>query len=252
MSKTYRTIIVDDERPVRSYTKHILQQFDAVFNIIDEAANGTDAVKKINEMRPDLVFLDIQMPDITGLELVEQLTCKPIIIFLTAYEQYALQAFDANGIDYLLKPLDAKRLEQTISKLNSYQQQPAIDVQLIQSLLKAQTQKNVSSITLKQGNKYIILPLTEVVAFESKEKYTTIKTVDGKNYLDNETLTEWDDKLPGNFLRIQKGTIINIQHIQEIHKYFNNRFQFVLTDKQKSTVLSGTTYVNAIREKLNL
>jgi two-component system, LytTR family, response regulator len=252
MNKPYRTLIADDERPVRTYTKHILKQYEEVFHIIGEAADGEEAIEKINTLQPDIVFLDIQMPGITGLELIQHLHHQPIIIFLTAYDHYALQAFDANGIDYLLKPLDAARLQQTIEKLNKLQQQPAIDLQLLQTLLKTPASKTINSITLKQGSKYILVPVTEVAAFESKEKYTNIKTIDGNSYLDNDTLTAWEEKLPDNFLRIQKGAIINTKEVFEIHKHFNNRFQFVMKDKHKTTILSGTSYVNAIREKLNL
>lgn len=257
MQPIYKTIIVDDERPVRVLTKHVLQQFSNVFNIIDEASNGTEAIKKIDSLRPDVIFLDIQMPDFTGFQVLEKVTHKPLVVFLTAYDSYAVKAFDANGIDYLLKPLEEDRLEKTIAKINQYfatNTTTNIDYELLANLVqhKIMPQSVLSSISVKQGNKILLLNVHEIAALESKEKYTAIKTLDGKEYLDSNTLSIWEGKLPSNFLRIQKGSIVNTDHVLEIQKHFNNRFQFVLKDKPKTVVLSGTSYVDNIRLKLNI
>src|SRR5258705_12427785 len=105
MNQVFRTIVIDDEPAARRLMKNLLQEFSDIIQVIDEAGNGVEAVQKIESLRPDLIFLDIQMPDLTGFEVIEKLTEKPNIIFTTAYEQYAIKAFETFSIDYLLKPI---------------------------------------------------------------------------------------------------------------------------------------------------
>jgi two-component system LytT family response regulator len=255
----YKTILVDDERPVRVFTRHVLQQYADIFTVVAEAENGRSAVEQINRLQPDLVFLDIQLPDMDGFGVLEGLNHKPMIIFLTAYDHYAIRAFEASGIDYLLKPLMPERLEDSIRKLEHQYAtwlagKAGIDYERLRNWVnKAAAPEMLNrSITVKQGNKMILLALDDIVALHSKEKYTAIKTKDGRGYLENKSLTELDSLLPEHFLRIQKGAIINTRHILEIRKHFNNRFYFYLTDQACSILLSGHTYAGTIRERLQL
>ena len=117
MNPLFRAIVVDDEPAARRLMKNLLQDHANVVQVIAEAGNGGEAIQKIEELCPDLIFLDIQMPDLTGFEVLEKLNCKPTIIFTTAYEQYAIKAFESFSIDYLLKPIKEERLNQSIEKL---------------------------------------------------------------------------------------------------------------------------------------
>jgi two-component system, LytTR family, response regulator len=254
MQRSYKTLVIDDERPVRILTKHVLAQYPQVFDVIGEAANGPEAVAQIDQLRPDLIFLDIQMPGCNGFEVLAQLTHRPLVVFLTAFDNYAVQAFETNGIDYLLKPLEPERLEKTIQKLQQYLQPPSLDIQLLQTLLQQQkpAQSPSSTISVKVGNKIVLLGMDEIAFLESKEKYTAIKTLQGKEYLDAQPLSYWETRLPGQFLRIQKGAIINTHHIDHLERYINNRFNITMKDKAASVLLSGHSYVNSIREKLGL
>ena len=120
MNQVFKAILIDDEPAARRLMKSMLQEYTDTITVIDEAGNGREAIKKIEELKPDLIFLDIQMPDLTGFEVIEQLTHKPNIIFTTAYEQYAIKAFDTFSIDYLLKPIKEERLQQSILKLKQF------------------------------------------------------------------------------------------------------------------------------------
>jgi two-component system LytT family response regulator len=259
MQVRYKTIVVDDERPVRNYTKHILAQFPEVFEVVAEAGSGQEAVQVIQLHQPDLVFLDIQMPDLTGFQVLQQLSRPPMVVFLTAYDHFAVKAFEENGLDYLLKPLEESRLKKTIVRINEYHagvqaRIATINFGQLEALLQASLmpQQKASTITVKQGNKILLLDLADVVALISTEKYTAIKTVDGKSFLDAKTLTAFEQELPNDFLRVQKGAIINTRHIREIQKHFNNRYNIFLKDKEATMVLTGHTYAAVVRDKLGI
>ncbi|MBL7710978.1 MAG: response regulator transcription factor [Chitinophagaceae bacterium] len=257
MSKAYKTILVEDERPVRVFTRHVLQQYGDVFDLVAEADTGKTAIELINRLQPELIFLDIQLPDMDGFGVLEQLQHKPMVIFLTAFDHYAIEAFEANGVDYLLKPLLGERLERSIRKLAL--QYPlwlagkaGIDHERLRLWISeaAAPQRLIKSMTVKQGNKMLLLALDDIIAFQSKEKYTAIRTKDGREFLDNKSLTELSGLLPAHFLRIQKGAIVNTHHILQIRKHFNRRFYFYLDDKAGTVLLSGHTYATAIRDTL--
>ena len=120
MNQLFKAIVIDDEPAARRLMKSLLNSHQDVVEVIGEAGNGREAITKIQELRPDVIFLDIQMPDLTGFEVIEQLDVKPNIIFTTAYEQYAIKAFETFSIDYLLKPIKEERLEQSIAKLKQF------------------------------------------------------------------------------------------------------------------------------------
>ena len=122
MNQLYKAIVIDDEPAARRLMKNLLQEYSDIVTVIAEAGNGREAIEKIEELNPDLIFLDIQMPDLTGFEVIEKLSRKPNIIFTTAYEQYAIKAFETFSIDYLLKPIKEERLKQSIEKLKQFGQ----------------------------------------------------------------------------------------------------------------------------------
>src|SRR6185436_2793653 len=136
MSQLFKTIVIDDEPAARRLMKNLLQEHSDVVEIIDEASNGKEALEKIEQLRPDLIFLDIQMPDLTGFEVIEKLQHKPNIIFTTAYEQYAIKAFETFSIDYLLKPIKEERLNQSIQKLKQFgKSESPLDITGLQQMI---------------------------------------------------------------------------------------------------------------------
>jgi two-component system, LytTR family, response regulator len=250
-------LIIDDERPNRVLLKALLGDYEKELQLLGEADGGRKAVDLIDSLQPDVIFLDIQMPDLNGFEVLQQMKHQPQVVFVTAFDQYALKAFEENTIDYLLKPVDEKRLAKTVAKLlqnKTTQASPAITPQQLQLLMRQlqPTAPRLQSMAVKLGAKIILVPVQDIAFFEAKEKYVALHTIDGKERLTDQTLTALEPQLPDYFLRVQKGTILNTHCIAEIHKHFNNRLVIKLTDKKGSEVMTGTSYINTIREKLGL
>jgi two-component system LytT family response regulator len=254
MSQLYNAIVIDDEPAARRLMKNLLLEHSSVVNVIAEAGNGRDAIKKIEELKPDLIFLDIQMPDLTGFEVIEQLSFKPNIIFTTAYEQYAMKAFDTFSIDYLLKPIKEERLNQSIDKLKQFGRlNHNIDVTGLQEIIRQiQSPTKPTALPIKSGDKITLLRFDNIVYLEAHDKYVFVFTTDGQKYLTDQSLTTLGTKLPTQFYRIQKSYILNRDKIREMHRHFNGRYLFVMDDKNGTRLTSGRIYYESIRADFDL
>ena len=254
MSQPYKAIIVDDEPAARRLMKNLLSEYASVLTVIDEASNGREAIQKIEALQPDLVFLDIQMPDLTGFEVIEQLSRKPNIIFTTAYEQYAIKAFETFSIDYLLKPIKEERLKQSIEKIKQFGQlNQSIDIASLQQIIKQiQAPQKSTALAIKTGDRIILLRYENIVYFEAQDKYVFAFTIDGQKYITDQSLSAMEEKLPIQFYRIQKSYIINRERIKEMHRHFNGRYLFVMDDKAGSRLTSGRTFHEALKRDFDL
>ena len=250
---TYKTIVIDDEQPARDRLIKLLAHFPETFHILDTALNGREAKQKIETLKPDLIFLDIEMPGLTGFELLEALETIPFVIFCTAYDQYSLKAFETNSIDYLVKPVRLERLEKTIEKLNLLDNH--FTSQNFSNLLKEiriqKEVKKMTSITVKKDDKIIFIKLEDVSHFEADEKYVTVITKN-TTHLSDQSLTQLEQKLPDNFLRVHRAVIINTDYVKDIQKYFNSRFIIALDNQKKSKITSSRSYNKAIKEWMNI
>jgi len=248
MSKPYSTIIIDDEPPAREGLFNLLKEFPETFQVIDMAKNGTEAKDKIANQKPDVIFLDIEMPGCTGFELLEKLETIPLVVFCTAYDQYSLKAFETNSIDYLVKPVKLERLKKTAQKLklldNSMSSQRLLEV--IKEVSKEKDKKKMTSLTIKKGDRIVFVKLEEVSHFEADANYVSIFTDTG-NHLSELSLAQLEQKLPDNFLRVHRGVIINTNFVAEVQKYFNSRFVITLTNKKKTNITSGRSYNEQIK-----
>ncbi|MFI1744674.1 LytR/AlgR family response regulator transcription factor [Thalassobellus sediminis] len=248
MSTKYSTIVIDDEPLARERLVKLLGNFPETFRVLDTAKNGREAKQKIEALKPDLIFLDIEMPGLTGFELLEALETIPIVIFCTAYDQYSLKAFETNSIDYLVKPVRLERLEKTIEKLKLLDRR--FSTQNFSSLLKEialqKEAKKMTSITVKKGDKLVFVKLEDVSHFEAGDKYVNIYA---KNeiHLSEQSLIQLEQKLPPNFLRVHRSVIINTDYIKEVQKYFNSRFIITLNNNKKSSITTGRSYNDAIK-----
>lgn len=235
----YKTIIVEDEELTRNGLKKKLEHFDEI-DVIDEAENGIEAVAKINEQKPDLIFLDIQMPGMNGFEVLQNLDYMPIVIFTTAYDEYALKAFETNSIDYLLKPIEEERLAKSIEKLNKFASGDNKKVEFdsnISALLNEirNKQEKLSRIHIKIGDEIIFVNTSDIYFFKADNKYTSICTFDNE-YIINDTLASLEEKLPQNFIRIHRGFIINSDHLNKLKKWFGGKYVAVMKDKNKTEI----------------
>jgi two-component system LytT family response regulator len=254
MSQVFKAIIIDDEPAARRLMRNLLGEHTDILEVVDEAGNGREAIRKIEEHKPDLIFLDIQMPDLTGFEVLEQLTHKPNVIFTTAYEQYAIKAFENFSIDYLLKPIKEERLQQSIDKLKQFGRlNQSININGLQDIIKQlQAPQKATALPIKTGDRITLLRFDNITYLEAQDKYVFVFTVDGQKHLTDQSLTTLCEKLPPQFYRIQKSYIINKDKIKEMHRHFNSRYLFVLDDKPGTRLTSGRTYHDAIKEEFGL
>jgi len=252
-SQAYSTLIIDDEPPARARLQKLLEHFPETFRVLDEAKNGIEAIDKIHQLRPDVIFLDIEMPGLNGFELLERLEKIPIVIFCTAFDQYSLKAFETNSIDYLLKPVRLERLQQTVEKLSSLKTN--LSSSDIMSVLKAfyeqKEEKKMTSITIKKGDKLLFIKLEEVTHFEADEKYVTVYT-NKENHLIEQSLSQLESKLPQEFIRVHRAVILNKNLVQEVQKYFNSRFVITLNNNRKTSITSGRSYNTAIKDWIGI
>jgi two-component system LytT family response regulator len=254
MNPLFKAIVIDDEPAARRLMKNLLQVHADVVEVIAEASSGAEAIQKIEALHPDLIFLDIQMPDLTGFEVIEQLSSKPTIIFTTAYEQYAIKAFETFSIDYLLKPIKEERLRQSIEKLKQLGRlNSSINLASLQDLIKQiQAPPKTTALTIRAGDRIILLRFDNISHFEAEDKYVQVFTTDGQKYLTDQSLSTLSEKLPSQFYRIQKSYIINKDKVKEMHRHFNGRYLFIMEDKPATRLTSGRTYHDEIKAHFDL
>ncbi|HEX2847782.1 MAG TPA: LytTR family DNA-binding domain-containing protein [Chitinophagaceae bacterium] len=254
MSQVFRAILIDDEPAARRLMRNLLLEHAGLVQVVAEAGTGEEAITQIEALQPDLIFLDIQMPDLTGFEVIERLSHKPNIIFTTAYEQYAIKAFETFSIDYLLKPIKEERLEQSMEKLKRFGRlNTVIDVPGLQEIIRQiQAPKQATALSIRTGDRIILLRYEQIVYLEAQDKYVYIYTTDGQKHLTDLTLTALAEKLPSRFFRIQKSYLINKDRIKEMHRHFNGRYLFIMEDKGGSRLTSGRTYYEDIKAEFGL
>lgn len=224
-----KAIIIDDEPLAISVIKEYLAAHPEI-EVVAECHDGFQALKAIAEHEPDLLFLDVQMPKISGLEMLELLDEVPAVVFTTAFEEYAIKAFEANAVDYLLKPFSQERFGEAIQKLK--QRQGAMHTE-VQKLMSAQ---QVNRIVLRDSGRIRILPLTEVSVLEADDDYVKIKTKDG-SFLKKATLTHYEANLPEKqFVRVHRSYLLNVQFITRIDPYEKSSHIAVLTTGERVPV----------------
>jgi len=251
MDKIWNTLIIDDETLARQRLKRLLSVHENI-NITGEASNGLEGLEKIEMLKPDLVFLDIEMPALNGFELLSRLNHPPKVIFTTAYDQYAVKAFEEESIDYLLKPVEKERLEKAVNKLKNFQQSPgySIPLELLMSQLKIK--KEIKTLTVKIGDRILLVKLQDLAFIEAEDKCVFLNTVDGKKNLTDFTISALEEKLPDQFVKINRSTIINSDLIKEIRKGFNGAFFFILNDLNHTRLSSSRSRGPALKDLFDL
>ncbi|NOU61407.1 LytR/AlgR family response regulator transcription factor [Marinifilum caeruleilacunae] len=253
MKTKYRSLIIDDEQLARQRLVNLLLPHADRIEIIGEAANGSEAIELINRLEPDLIFLDIQMPEKSGFDILKELKHQPLIIFCTAHDEYALMAFETVSIDYLLKPIKKERLQKAIDKLHLIGKEN--DVRKLENMLAKQIQslgkKEISTIPVKTGDRVAFVSIEDITHFKAEDKYVNIYKSDGKEFIVDHSLSYLSEKLDSNFLRIQRSYIVNINYIKEIKRYLGGRYIFLLHDSQKTKIISGKNYHDQIKGLMN-
>ena len=242
-------IIIDDEELARQRLIRLLKPYDFIA-IIAEASNGKEGLKLVEEHRPDLIFLDIEMPVMNGFEMLSKIKKQPKVIFTTAYDQYAIKAFEENSLDYLLKPIEKERLEKSMERLQETHKPMALPLQ--QLLDQLRPKKEIKTLTVKIGDKILLIALDKIIAIEAEDKYVFLHTLGDSKHLTDFTLSNLEEKLPDYFCRIHRSSIINTNHIKEIRKSFNGALVFVMNNKEGQKFTSSRSNSEALRERFDI
>ena len=224
-----RAIIIDDEPLAISVVKEYLSKHGHI-QVVAECNDGFQGLKAIAEHDPDVIFLDVQMPKISGLEMLELLDEAPSVIFTTAFEEHAIKAFEANAVDYLLKPFNQERFDEAIQRLLARSGPERTEVQ------KLMADQPVNRIVLRDGGRIRILPLSEISVLEADDDYVKIRTRDA-SYLKKATLGYYEKSLPERqFVRVHRSFLLNVQFVTRIDPYEKTSHVAVLITGQKVPV----------------
>ncbi len=231
-----KVLIIDDEKPARQLLMELLSNKKEL-EILGEASNGFEALKLINTIKPELIFLDVQMPKINGFELLELLDHPPYVIFTTAYSEYAIKAFELNAIDYLLKPIEENRLEMALNKvLKSESERPNI-IKLNDS--RFSENEILEKIVVKNGNQIHILAIDEIERIEAYDDYVKIHA-NNKFHLKKMTMKFLENKLPnGQFIRIHRSHILNSDYLKRLEAMGKESHVAILKNGDKVPVSSS-------------
>ena len=235
--KKIRIVIIDDEAPAREIIKHYLKEVDFV-EVIAECADGFSGLKSITLTKPDLVFLDIQMPRLTGIEMLEVLTEKPEIIFTTAYDQFALRAFELNAVDYLMKPFPKSRFLDAVKKAIDKIRTGTGNKEPANQLLSKNPEPSspVNRIVVRKGNAISLIPVEQIRYVEAQDDYVMIYHSAGKA-LKQQTMKYFEDNLPStDFVRIHRSYIVKVEEIKRIEPYGKDNYVAILKSDDKLPV----------------
>jgi len=231
-SGAIRAVIVDDEELARGLLREYLTQAGGI-EVVAECANGFEAVKAVSERKPDLVFLDVQMPKLDGFEVLELIDSGVAVIFVTAYDQYAMRAFDANAVDYLLKPFSADRFKKALDRVRARLGAPVAAGKISAPELSAAArapEQRLERIVVKDGTKVHIIPLEKLDYVEAQDDYIALRS-EKKNYLKQQTISSIEAQLDAKkFVRIHRSYIVNLERIARIEPYTKDSRVAVLTD----------------------
>jgi two-component system LytT family response regulator len=224
-----RVVIVDDEPLARTVVREYLKDHPGV-EVVAECGNGFDAVKAVAELAPDLVFLDVQMPKLTGFEVLELIGRSVAVIFITAYDQYALRAFEVHAVDYLLKPFSEERFAEALSRARERlaSRAPAADIEAL--VADARPRQNVERVLIRDGSQVHVLPVGRIDYVEAQDDYVCFKA-EAKQYLKDQTMGALELQLdPARFVRIHRSYFLNIERIAKVELYAKDSRVAILRD----------------------
>jgi two-component system LytT family response regulator len=243
-------LIIEDNSESSKELESLLMDFDEI-RVVGEAQNGKEAIALINQSKPDLVFLDIQLPGMDGFEVLQKIDHYPMIIFVTAFHQYAVKAFEVNGIDYLLKPITKTRLERAVKRVINFNK--TLDTRIMEVLeyiLKKKHQEVLFSV--KEGDQILVIPLEEVYYFKAEDQYTFLYTEE-KKYFYNSTLKELMAMLDADiFCRINRSCIVALNKIKKLKKGFINEYKVILSDSRNTAIKISKNHYPELKKKLNI
>ena len=213
-----KTVIIDDEQLAIDIIRNYLDSHHDIV-IVAECPNGFDGLKAINQLKPDLVFLDIMMPKLSGFEMLELMDHQPVIIFSTAYDQYALKAFEQNAIDYLLKPYDQQRFDQALNKARNQLEESGHTPEILNLIKYHQETGDLHRVVVRTGNRINIIAVDKIQYLEAMDDYVNIHTAESK-FLKQQTMKYFEEHLPHKeFVRIHRSYILALKELSKLEPY---------------------------------
>ncbi|MDQ3063730.1 MAG: response regulator [Acidobacteriota bacterium] len=236
MKKIWKALIIDDERLARTKLRTLLAKHSNI-EIAGEADSVIEAVKLIENTKPDVIFLDIQMPQASGFNLLEQIETDAKIIFVTAFDEYAVRAFEINALDYLLKPVNPERLAQAIERLSITNNTPE------------KTLEYDDFLFINTGRQSKFIKINRIKLISAADVYSEVFTDDGAKFLLLKPLAEWEQTLPQkNFMRIHRSTIVNLEYVEKVEKWFNYSYQIHMCGVSEPFVISRR-YASRLKDR---
>ena len=249
--------LVDDESLALKRLERLLRSTERV-EILGSSTDPCAALQQIRDLAPDVLFLDIQMPEMTGFELLAQLEVQPLVVFTTAYDRYALRAFEVNSIDYLLKPVEGDHLDRALSKLerilSGSAPRPALEslIRQVSAALQSQRGEAVERIASKTGERVHLIPLDNVTHFYAEDKLTFAATEE-KNWVVDKTIAELEDRLDRqHFVRVHRSSIVNLDYADELFTWFGGKMILRLRDAKKTEITVARDRLKTLKERLGL
>ena len=244
--KAIKAILADDEEELRRYLRRMLSQAWPDLVICGEARNGREAVEIIEKERPEIVFLDIRMPGLTGMEVARKIAGACRVVFVTAYDEYAVEAFEKGAVDYLLKPVSRERLEKTVKRLREQMDSPcppsSVTLELMDRLLAGlgdgKSPGYLRWVRVQHKDGVRLIPVEEVVYFQAGDKYTTVVTKDGESLIRKPIKDLARELDPARFWQIHRGTIVNAGCIAQVGHSLTGRGVVRLKDRVETLTVS--------------
>jgi two-component system, LytTR family, response regulator len=246
--ETTKAIIIDDEELARALIRNYLKDFSGI-EIIGECENGFEGIKAIADLKPDLVFLDIQMPKLNGFEMLELLDAPPEIIFITAHNEFAIQAFEMNAVDYLLKPFSKDRLISAILKTRERILSGTRQAGKIPRLIQQPLTEKLERIVVKSGTKIRVIPVDKITYLEAQDDYVMIYSEEGK-HLKQGTMKYYEDHLDDSrFIRVHRSYIVRIDQVTQLEPYSKDTYTLKL--RNGTSLKVSRNGLKSLKDKFN-
>jgi two-component system LytT family response regulator len=247
-----RALLVDDEPLARRRLRRLLAAH-AEIEIVGEAENGEEALREITRLEPDLVFLDVQMPGLSGFDVLARLETRPDVVFVTAFDEFAVQAFEEEAVDYLLKPVEPPRLARSLSRLSGRGRVAPPDDRLDRLLAAVErAQSAARRIAVRRGAKVLLVDPAAVLFARAEDKYAVLYTVDAEHVLDR-TLDDLEQTLdPEVFLRIHRSVLVNTRYVRDLTAVDGGRFLVTVEDRRGTKLYASRAGAKLLRERLGL
>jgi DNA-binding LytR/AlgR family response regulator len=249
---TLRTLVVDDERLARDRLRAFLRGIPDV-EVIGEAADGPEAVRLIEQEKPDLVFLDIQMPGMDGFGVLRSCAHRPEVIFATAYDNYAIKAFEVQAADYLLKPISRDRLGEAVRRISGRRERqvPKPDLGAVLKALEQRERRYAGQLPVQKGRQILVLPTDDVFWFEVEYRLVYAHTA-SERFMTNFTLKDLEERLdPDVFFRAHKSRLVNLHHVKAIVPWFGGRFKLVMRNPTAAEVELSRAQARILRRRMH-